>query len=78
VSLHRHHCICETVFECALDILPCGDGRALCKEWPDSFCLGCLENMIEHSTPETIASMVETLKEYDPLTVARVREFVGG
>lgn len=29
--------------------------------------------MIEHSTAETIVSMVETLKDHDPLTAARVR-----
>ena len=74
---HFHDCVCGVSFECRIDILPAWPLRALWKEWPESVCPSCLSNLIEHSTPETIERMVEILKDFDPLTVTRVKEFCG-
>jgi len=75
---HWHTCFCSRQFICQLDIIPAAEGsRALCKEWVDSLCPSCMENILQHATVEDIASMIDCFGAVDPLAAVKVRELVG-
>ena len=47
-----------------MNIIPTYDKhhRALCREWPESLCPDCLQNMLEHQTAEQLRG----LEQVDP------------
>ena len=51
---------------------------ASAREILRAFALSCLDSMLHHATVEDLDSMLKVLGEADPLTAARVKEYVGG
>jgi hypothetical protein len=66
MAKHFHECLCGAEFGRVINILPInGGGRIRCERVYESVCLSCLENMLEHASPEDLESVAE--QQTDPL-----------
>jgi hypothetical protein len=76
---HSHRCLCGSEWVCDIDIVnPSRGERALCREWPDSTCPSCLENLFANSNRATLESFAATMANYEPLSAQRAREVAEG
>ena len=73
MAWHKHQCICGATWNCKIDIIPTNDHhhRALCKEWEESLCDACLQNILENQGPEILKDLM-TSESADPSTAYRI------
>jgi hypothetical protein len=60
----------------AIDIVPCDRGRALCREFSESYCDTCLAGFVRHSAPENIVAFEKVLLASDPVSAVRIKQLI--
>lgn len=76
MAWHSHSCLCGAVFRCRLDILPTHDSyhRAWCREFEESVCSDCLNNIQAAQGNEALRELAAVL---DPSASHRARLLCG-
>src|SRR5215471_10710150 len=61
LSWHKHESVCGQMWNCRWDVIATGDSdrRAQFRQWGESVCDSCLQNMVANQGRDVIENFIE-------------------